>query len=1006
MNNIILLINLIVLCFLQSCKYQETQVVPEVLKNKKLILTPHINNNKVVFSYHGDLYFIYLSDSNHIAKKIHCIDGFKLFPKISPDGRKIVFTRVKDRQSHLYLYFFQNDSTCQLTYVPEFEIAQDWSMNSDKILFSSSFRGMSNSISGLYEINITKNSTPTSLGLEGGAGCYGLNGELLFNRYPINNWRAGYRGGKVNEIWELNNHSSISKIIQNNAISFIYPMPAIDGSIYCLGDCDNVWNLFTFKNPLDRNSFTQATFNTRNIYYPSISRDGKYICYEYDGGLEIYDTKLREVSKIPLTFEEESHRTDTVKYNIETDWDEVQLSTDNERIYYIMNNSLFSGTVSNSEINVSNIDWYQTVNGSISSLALSSSGEYLAFIERYKSNDDILILDLQKQCVAKRIEDYVFKKSRLCWTTSSEKLIWQSKVKGLVIYNLSNDSSKCLYKERERPLENIMASKTDDSFIFTDSPNGISKAFQCSFEQEQSKISLLINSPFNETYPTYFYNSSQKYFLLTDNCKGLYNLIFVSKKKSRKNKVSVLLKNENNLRKPLSASNKLFFLSNYNLRCIDFSRSIDTIVLKDITNYEMTQGEKILACDSQGLLNMVDIRTLKSSPLRVSKPIYTYSKQFSRKKKIIFDHSWRTIQDHIYDSSFIDNKWQNYYEYFNSYVNDIQDYLELRILLYRLIGKLNVSHISFGPPNPFFLMNGSISPLDLCGVELVYNTKSRRYSISQKLSSDPYSLSSHFLKLDLLKVGDELISLNCEYPSSMENIYKYFYSPNSTTKLFFKCDKDIKVEINSNRKNNDINGRSNWIQNNKDFVSRRSKGAIGYVYLPKLTEKEVEIWDNYMLEYNDIDKIIIDLRYCSGGSSDAMLLKEIASRDYGFTIDRRKNKQNRPKVYNKKFLLLVNGYTRSAGEIFARAFQTFNLGDMIGTKTAGECLTSKKFDIDNSIYCYIPTKVYFDNIGCRIENIGVTPELIVENNPKSLYEINEDKQLLKAIQVLSQNEYY
>ncbi len=62
----------------------------------RLMRFPDIYKDQIVFSYGGDLWLV--PSAGGVARRITTHPGLELFPKFSPDGKKIAFTGQYDWQ--------------------------------------------------------------------------------------------------------------------------------------------------------------------------------------------------------------------------------------------------------------------------------------------------------------------------------------------------------------------------------------------------------------------------------------------------------------------------------------------------------------------------------------------------------------------------------------------------------------------------------------------------------------------------------------------------------------------------------------------------------------------------------------------------------------------------------------------------------------------------------------------------------------------------------------------
>ena len=98
-------------------------------------------------------------------------------------------------------------------------------------------------------------------------------------------------------------------------------------------------------------------------------------------------------------------------------------------------------------------------------------------------------------------------------------------------------------------------------------------------------------------------------------------------------------------------------------------------------------------------------------------------------------------------------------------------------------------------------------------------------------------------------------------------------------------------------------------------------------------------------------------------------------------------------------VVLINGYSASASEIFAGAVQDYEIGTLVGTTTYGKGIVQNVYSLLDGTSLKITSSEYFTAKGRNIHGKGIEPDVEIqyeydEANP------NVDNQLDKAIEVL------
>lgn len=170
----------------------------------------------------------------------------------------------------------------------------------------------------------------------------------------------------------------------------------------------------------------------------------------------------------------------------------------------------------------------------------------------------------------------------------------------------------------------------------------------------------------------------------------------------------------------------------------------------------------------------------------------------------------------------------------------------------------------------------------------------------------------------------------------------------------------------------------------------------------KAVEDVTQIMD-CMIDKKETDKLIIDLRDNAGGMTDSLYkMCALFFSEKEIYIKIKKNKREKyitKKIYEKikNIIVLVNEKTMSSAEIMAAAFQD-NGKIIIGKKTYGKGVAQKTYKTFDGGYILLTTEEYLRINGKKIQDEGIIPDIIVENEDNILriaYEAVEGKYIEK-----------
>jgi carboxyl-terminal processing protease len=147
----------------------------------------------------------------------------------------------------------------------------------------------------------------------------------------------------------------------------------------------------------------------------------------------------------------------------------------------------------------------------------------------------------------------------------------------------------------------------------------------------------------------------------------------------------------------------------------------------------------------------------------------------------------------------------------------------------------------------------------------------------------------------------------------------------------------------------------------------------------------------------DADALVLDLREGWGGTP-ASVLNIYTGRGPSVTnVPRNGTRNTYNSHWNKPVVMLVNEGSRSAKEILAYSFQQYNIGRVVGSKTAGAVVAGRPVLMSDGSLLYVAAADVYVDGEQRLEGKGVTPDIIV---PFSLeYAQGADPQKERAIDV-------
>jgi carboxyl-terminal processing protease len=152
---------------------------------------------------------------------------------------------------------------------------------------------------------------------------------------------------------------------------------------------------------------------------------------------------------------------------------------------------------------------------------------------------------------------------------------------------------------------------------------------------------------------------------------------------------------------------------------------------------------------------------------------------------------------------------------------------------------------------------------------------------------------------------------------------------------------------------------------------------------------------------------ILDLRYNGGGllgqavTVTNVFQQGLVTSTAGLHSPKEVFTATGPVATRKPMVVLVNGFSASASEITTGALKDHDRAEIIGTTTFGKGLVQTPIELGNGAILKLTTAVYLTPDGTDINKKGITPDIVVKDDPKTR---KTDEQLQAALRYISRQQ--
>ena len=399
----------------------------------KLLRHPTYSNGKVAFSYLGDLWIA--SENGSGVQRLTDNQARDVFPRFSPDGNWIAFSSNREGNYDVYVIPTTGGKPRQLTFHTADDNVVNWTPDGKNIIFTSA-RG-----NGVFPTVTTLWEVPVAGGIErpiptdwGSWASYSPDGSrMAFTRHPATWSRKHYRGSYAADLWVMDvagrNFTRLGG--EDYKGNRLWPMYARNGEIFYVSNqldnekglkfggpevmksVNNIWKISDKGGKETR----VTSHGDGNLFFPSISADGKTIVYEENFGLWKLDTATGKTSEIVIDIKADPKENDVELVTL-SDAQGFHLSPSNKRAAVVAHGEIFTIATDKGEPQrVSETPWKEQ------EPRWSPNGKWIAFVSDRSGREEVYLSD-EPGKNPRKISDADCDKSGIAWSPDSKTLMW------------------------------------------------------------------------------------------------------------------------------------------------------------------------------------------------------------------------------------------------------------------------------------------------------------------------------------------------------------------------------------------------------------------------------------------------------------------------------------------------------------------------------------------------------------------------------------------------------
>ena len=377
-----------------------------------------------------------------------------------------------------------------------------------------------------------------------------------------------------------------------------------------------------------------------------------------------------------------------------------------------------------------------------------------------------------------------------------------------------------------------------------------------------------------------------------------------------------------------------------------------------------------------------------------------------------FNAAWLAMNEIWYDPAMGNRNWEQVRRKYVDAASRAFDERGLGEVIELMLGELNGSHLGFTPS-----MGSASEP----------ETPRKREHPTAHLGArfDPAYLGPGLKVRDVLpespsdkvksrlKAGDIILSIDGTRVDPSMDLTQVLNGP---------LDRDIQLVVQRAKEDasEELNlmlrpipyGRlrpllyEQWLETNRQMVEKLSNGKLGYLHIQAMDESSFLEFEQqlYNVGYGK-EGLVIDVRDNGGGSTTDHLLTSLTQPKHAITVPRGggtgyPHDRMIYATWSKPIVVLCNQNSYSNAEIFSHAIKVLGRGKLVGVQTAGGVVSTGVARINDIGVLRAPFRGWFSiRDGKDMELHGAEPDFIVWPAPGEL-PAGIDKQLEKGVEVL------
>jgi tricorn protease len=441
------------------------------------------------------------------------------------------------------------------------------------------------------------------------------------------------------------------------------------------------------------------------------------------------------------------------------------------------------------------------------------------------------------------------------------------------------------------------------------------------------------------------------------------------------------------------------------LRLYSLKDRKESTLAENATGWALSRdGAKVLVRQGESY-NLYDVKPEAKDKKAVSTRGLVVDRVPAEEWRQFFDEAWRRYRDFFYAPNMHGYDWKAIGDRYRALLPHVAHRSDLNYVLGEMVAELNVGHtyIQGGdydiPPRPKVALPGARFELD---------PASGRFRIARILQGqnqeDLYRAPLTEVGVDA-RVGDYVLEVDGVELRGDDDPYRLLRHKTDPVTLTLNAKPTLEGARKTTYRpigNEEPLLYLEWTNANREKVARLTSGRAGYLHIPDMGAPGIYEFIKWFYPQIRKEGLVVDVRSNGGGNVSQWIIERLDTKLLGTRFGRRDVPGTYPgTVLHGHKVAILNETSASDGDIFPHMFRKAGLGPLVGKRSWGGVvgIGGQGPMIDGGSVT-VPSSGTNDVDGrWIIEGQGVEPDIVVENDPKSVI-AGRDPQLERAVEEL------